>query len=59
MAPDFLEPDRPVSDTDIADSLEATCESPPSVPGRARRSLFQIVCLEGSGQDPQPITASL
>jgi hypothetical protein len=56
MAPDSLETDCPASSDDIRDPTEvAPGELMPSRP----RSLFQIVCLEGSGQDHQPSVASL
>ena len=48
MAPDFFEPDLLASDADIAGQPEILTQEPQSSASRpVRRTLFQIVCLEG------------
>jgi hypothetical protein len=54
MAPDSFESDHLASDADISGQPETmTYEQQPAAPRAARRSLFQIVCLEGKpGGEP-------
>jgi hypothetical protein len=53
MAPDSLETDCPASGADIGDPSEAVTGEP--MPSRPR-SLFQIVCLQDTGQNPEAST---
>jgi hypothetical protein len=47
MALDSFESDQPASDIDMAGQPEILMHEPPAAaPRPARRSLFQIVCLE-------------
>jgi hypothetical protein len=47
MAPDFFESDQLASDVEIAGQPEMPMDEPHAVaPRPARRSLFQIVCLQ-------------
>ena len=54
MAPDSFESDYAASDADLSGQPETmTYEQRPAAPRPVRRSLFQIVCLEGkSGTEP-------
>ena len=55
MAPDFFEPDHQTSDADISSQPEVvTVEPQPAPPRRARRSLFQIVCLQAKTKAKPP-----
>ena len=48
MAPDFFETDRSVCDADISGQPETMMHEPqPAAPQPVRRSLFQIVCIDG------------
>ena len=54
MAPDSFESDYAASDADLSGQPETmTYEQRPAASRPVRRSLFQIVCLEGkSGTEP-------
>ena len=55
MAPDFFESDQPMPDADISSQSQALTDEPqPARPRRARRSLFQIVCLQGKPKAKPP-----
>ena len=55
MAPDFFEPDHQTSDADISSQPEAMTDEPqPAAQRRARRSLFQIVCLQAEPKTKPP-----
>ena len=55
MAPDSFESDHLASDADLSGQPETmTYEPQPAAARPARRSLFQIVCLEGrAGGEPR------
>jgi hypothetical protein len=49
MSPDTVEADHPASEETFSSPHDASAEAPPQSPPRHRfRSLFQIVCLQGS-----------
>jgi hypothetical protein len=55
MAPDFFESDQQTSDADITSQPETMIDEPqPAAPRRARRSLFQIVCLQAKPKTKPP-----
>lgn len=53
MAPDSFEPDHLAAEVDAGGEAEVMSAEPrPAAPPRARRSLFQIVCLEPGAGTP-------
>jgi hypothetical protein len=55
MAPDFFESDHQTSDADISSQPETMTDEPQAAaPRRARRSLFQIVCLQRKAKAEPP-----
>ena len=55
MAPDFFELDQPASADDSAGQPEILTQEPqPTAARPARRSLFQIVCLQGKPNGKPP-----
>ena len=55
MAPDFFEPDQQTSDADFSSQPQTPTDAPqPAPPRRARRSLFQIVCLRAKPKAKPP-----
>jgi hypothetical protein len=55
MAPDFFEPDYMASDADLSGQPETmTYEPQPALPRLVRRSLFQIVCIDGAPKVEPP-----
>ena len=58
MAPDFFETDRSVCDADISGLPETMMHEPqPDAPRLVRRSLFQIVCIDGASMIEPPPTS--
>ena len=58
MAPDFFESDHLASDADIFGQPETMMHQPqPVAPRPIRRSLFQIVCIDGAPMIEPPPTS--